>query len=503
MIELEKGYIAQTSLEHRKNFGQFYTLDKIAEFMLKWVIQCNPSSVYDPAFGMGVFFDQLIKIKPSCSFIAREKDKNSFDFYSARRSNKKNLNLLNEDYFDVWGESYDAIICNPPYNRFQNFNNKGVVLGKLSKLIGEKLSGYTNIATAFLLKSIMELQEGGRLAYIMPLEFLNTGYGEQVKRKLLELGDIHQIIQITDESGAFEEVVTTVCIILFEKSKCLNHVRFSKMTSVKRMEIEECSTIEIVDLNPSSKWLPYFDNYANVVKPPKQFVPLSTYGTFKRGIATGANDFFVINKNDIELFGLTKNDYCLCISKSQQIQTSIFNKQNLNELLANNEKIFLFKPKIPLSTNAKNYIKLGERENYHTRFLTKNRKLWYVVENRDVAPILFGVFSRGEVKIVRNQTDCLNLTCFHGFVPNAGFDKYIDKLFLFLKSSVGLALINRNRRMYGNELQKFEPKDLSSILVPSPIMFDSLTDDFVKNEIKYVEINQSISEVAQDVFRSF
>lgn len=90
MIELEKGYIAQTSLEHRKNFGQFYTLDKIAEFMLKWVLQCNPSSVYDPAFGMGVFFDQLIKIKPSCSFIAREKDKNSFDFYSARRSNKKN-----------------------------------------------------------------------------------------------------------------------------------------------------------------------------------------------------------------------------------------------------------------------------------------------------------------------------------------------------------------------------------------------------------------------------
>ena len=45
-----------------------------------------------------------------------------------------------------------------------------------------KLSGFTNIYTLFILKSIWQLRKGGRTAYIVPSEFLNSDYGKDVKK---------------------------------------------------------------------------------------------------------------------------------------------------------------------------------------------------------------------------------------------------------------------------------------------------------------------------------
>ena len=115
----------------------------------------------------------------------------------------------------------------------------------------------------------------------MPLEVLNTGYGIQIKKKLLETGSIIQILQITDEDMVFKEVMTTVCIILFEKSKTTQCVNFSQIKSIADMTIELCQSVPLNNLNPSNKWLPYFDASRTELKIPNDFVPLSFYGKFK------------------------------------------------------------------------------------------------------------------------------------------------------------------------------------------------------------------------------
>lgn len=502
MNKLERNYTEQTSLEHRKKFGQFYTLDKIANYMMSWLLQSQPSQILDPAFGMGAFFRAYKYQNYNKPYIGKEIDLRSYRFFLENEKDRLNLQLQNEDYFESWDQKYDSIICNPPYLKFQKFASKDVILSRLSKYVGERVSGYINTASAFLLKSVMELNDGGRLAYIMPLEFLNTGYGTLVKKKLLEQGDIHQIIQIEDENSAFEGVLTTICVILFEKNKKLNHVKFSKLKSISTMEIQECNSISKKKLNPLDKWLPFFDNnYSEPDEIFSDFVPLCMYGKFKRGIATGANEFFVLNKSDVEKYKISPTDYCQCITRSQQVKKLIFNQSDVDELISSDSPMYLFKPRLnQIEPNVREYIRYGEKQKYNERYLTKNRNPWYSVEYREASPILFGVFSREGFKVIRNTTNCLNLTCFHGFIPNPIFESYIDKLFLFLNSDLGFQMINRNKRVYGNKLSKFEPNDLKSVLVPPTHKLDLLSNDFVQAEIKNIREKGSLSAHAQGVF---
>ncbi len=58
----ELKYIAETPLNHRKDYGQFFTPMCVARLMVQWVLKDNPETVLDPAFGLGVFYDEAIKI---------------------------------------------------------------------------------------------------------------------------------------------------------------------------------------------------------------------------------------------------------------------------------------------------------------------------------------------------------------------------------------------------------------------------------------------------------
>ena len=49
-MTLEQKYIASTTLDHRKKYAQFFTPEKIAEFMCHWVLQGKQKTrVLEPA----------------------------------------------------------------------------------------------------------------------------------------------------------------------------------------------------------------------------------------------------------------------------------------------------------------------------------------------------------------------------------------------------------------------------------------------------------------------
>ena len=62
MVNMVDRYIAKTSLEHRKNYGQFFTPPLVADLMVKWISLNRPKNILDPAFGAGVFYESASKI---------------------------------------------------------------------------------------------------------------------------------------------------------------------------------------------------------------------------------------------------------------------------------------------------------------------------------------------------------------------------------------------------------------------------------------------------------
>lgn len=479
-------YTEHIGKEHRRDYGQFFTHPSIAKFMTEWVMESGLDSIFDPAFGLGVFYEQLSDdSKPS--FSAMEIDLEILKYWKNLTGHNTDF-ITNNDYLKAWGLQHSNIVCNPPYMKFQKFLNRDKVFSDFQKQLGVKLSGYTNTASAFLIKSLSELKKGGRLAYIMPLEFLNAGYGTIVKEMLLKDRHLYAVLSLECEKDIFPDATTSVGILLFDSSQSFDRIKFYSLNRISEVEAfsqnQPVSEINHKEIKADEKWLPFF-SCENIEVDKENANTLDFYGRFGRGIATGANEFFVLTRTDIGNLGLDESLDCIaCISKSSQIKTAFFSDDEMKCLIETDQPVYLFSVNGNLRQGAQRYIEVGEEKSYHQRYLTKNRTPWYKTEKRDPAPLLLGVFSRGRYKIIRNTTNAINLTCYHGFQPNLFGSNYIDHIFLFLSSSTGRKLASLVSRKYGDALDKFEPNDINKAVVPTPEFFNMIPQEKIQEALK-------------------
>lgn len=478
-------YTDHVGQAHRKKFGQFFTHPAVARFMVRWVSESGSSHIFDPAFGLGEFYIHTAEGDKS-TFTAMEIDPAILGFWRESSENRGSF-VTQGDYLHTWGQKHRNIVCNPPYMRFQKFLNRDAVSAEFQNHLGVRLSGYTNTASAFLLKSLSELESGGRLAYIMPLEFLNTGYGSLVKERLLAHKHLFGIISFDCEKHIFPDATTSVGIILFDSSREYETVKFYSFDNLDTLDkFTEATPVSEVDqssIEPTEKWLPYFTKKTFDING-RNTTALKFYGRFSRGIATGANEFFALNRTKIAALNLQEERDCTpCIIRSSQIKGSFFELEDFKLLKSEDKPVFLFSVNDKHSVEAELYIKEGELKGYHKRFLTKNRNPWYKTETRESAPLLIGVFSRGGYKIIRNRSGALNLTCYHGFQPNLFGVNYLDHLFLYLSSKVGREVVSLVSRKYGDSLDKFEPNDINEALVPTPGLFDAISHQQIQEAL--------------------
>lgn len=495
-------YARHVEDDHRKSFGQFFTRPDIAGFMADWVLASGKKSLFDPAFGLGVFREVVPK-DAGIEFSACEVDPEIVKFWE-RQTGESSGFVTVGDYLHFWGRKHPNIVCNPPYMRFQKFLNRDTVSREFQRHLGIRLSGYTNTASAFLLKSLSELGVSGRMAYIMPLEFLNTGYGLLVKKRLVESGHLFAIISLDCEKDIFPEATTSVGIILCDAAAHHASVKFYSVKSVAELEafdsIAPVMDIPLGKLDPESKWLPLFQE-RKFEADSARTTTIDFFGRFSRGIATGANEFFVLRPSIADEKGLDEKLECApCITRSSQIRKPVFGAADYNRLHDSDKPVLLFSVGAAHSKAAEKYIRFGEKADFNKRFLTKNRKPWYKTEKRNPSPLLLGVFSRGGYKVVLNKSQVLNLTCFHGFRPNLFGHRYLEHLFLYLLSETGREIISLSMRKYGDSLDKFEPNDLNGALAPSPDFFSSMPAAKVSGAVKAVEETEQLPQWAEDFF---
>lgn len=485
-------YYSVVDQYHRKQYGQFFTPPPVARFMCRWLVQKGAVELFDPAFGLGAFYFAARELNPAIRFSGIEKDPTVLAHFREDHPSldASILTLSNVDYFSVWGAKHPAIVCNPPYLRFQHFTDRQRVIPEIKRYLGQRLSGYSNIASAFLFKSLHELVPGGCLAYLMPLEFLNTIYGETIKRALLDKGRLKALLRIEPEGEVFPDAITSVGIILVSDDGTQEPVKFCTVESLAQLEnnINElpCRSVPLEALRPEDKWLRHFEQPCVLNSGALQ--PLSLYGSFSRGIATGANDFFILSKSDVARLELPASILHPCISRSSQIKQVLISDADIDRLIENDERVFLVDLSSSHDKAVKKYIEFGKLQRFDKRYLTRMRNPWFKLERRQPAPIWFGVFSRNGFKVIRNTSRALTLTCFHCFYPNFLGEKFVDYLFLYFCSPVGQQILSREVRKYGGKLDKFEPNDLNKVLVPSPEWFARISKRDVMKKV--ASINQ-------------
>ena len=489
-MTLEQKYILSTSLDHRKKYAQFFTPKKIAEFMCKWVLQGKQKTrALEPAYGLGIF-SRVLAQNSALLVDAYEIDRQIFA--KAVTVCPNGVNLINEDYFTSdWNTKYDAIVCNPPYLKFHDYDN-ATYISDVNSHLGTKLNGFTNLYTLFLLKSIAQLQEGGRLAYIIPSEFLNSDYGIEVKRALIQSNTLRHIIVVDFTECAFDDALTTACILLCERTSDSESVRFSLVNKIQGLNncLREYVEYNTSELDANIKWKSYYEE-GNSCKY-NHLVPFSKFAKVSRGIATGANEYFTFKRSKVNGYDIPEECLMPCICKAVDASQIFFTQNEFTKLLNEDKVVYLFNGSAsPDNTSVRRYIHLGEKSGVNKRYLTANRTPWYAIENRIPAPIWVSVFSRNGLRFIRNEANIYNLTTFHCVYPkNTGVD--VDVLFAYLITDVAKEIFLDNSRQYGNGLVKFEPNDLNKGSVVDLTLLNAEESSFVKE--LYVLIKNSQKE---------
>ena len=510
----EEKYIQEIDIKHRKKFAQFFTPLPIAEFMVNWIFKDNNvKTLLEPAFGLGIF-----------SRLALDKNKNikikGFDvdktIYSKASDNFQNSNvdLYLEDYlYNDWNNKYDAIICNPPYLKFHDYKNLET-LTEIKKKLGVNLSGFTNIYTLFLLKSIYQLNQNGKMAYIVPSEFLNSNYGKNIKKYLLKSQLLKEIIIFDFKENIFDKAITTSAILFLEKtqSNTLNFTNIDNIFQLNNFDNVKKKSYSYANIDYNIKWKKYYQKQNSLKY--KNLIPFNSVAKVKRGIATGANEYFVFNIEKAKKYNIDIKYLLPCITASKDILLPIFTNNDFNNLIKKNKNVFLFNGVNKQNNHIKDYVRYGEEQNIHQRHLTSKRKPWYKIENRLPAPILVGVFNRKGLKFIRNEANITTLTTFHCIylTENLFQNIDIDLLFAYLLTDTAKEIFNDDSREYGNGLKKFEPNDLNNakilnifdldVSIKKKILnlYNQYKDEVVNNKIESQALLHEIDTILQNNF---
>jgi adenine-specific DNA-methyltransferase len=506
--QVEKSYSKLISLEHRKRFAQFFTPFQLASLMADWLFgNPNMQTVLEPAFGLGVFSRALLSKKSDLSIKGFDIDEKIFAEANEIFNDTSNVDLHLDDYmFNDWNNKYDGIICNPPYFKFHDYDNK-TILNEIENRLKIKLNGFTNLYTLFLLKSIYQLNPNGRLAYIIPSEFLNSDYGKLVKSTLIKNKVLRHIVVFDFEENVFDDALTTACILLCSNDKHSQKVKFSTIKKVDDLELIKSyisnyplnntndSTFDINELEPEVKWRKYYQEQNGIRY--KSLIPFSSVAKVVRGIATGANEYFTFSKSKANQYRIDEKYLLPCICKAVDVKGNFFTTDNFHSLVNRDRQSFLLNAISSKDENVLKYIEIGEKSGIDKKYLTACRTPWYSLENRPPSPIWVSVFNRSGLKFIRNEANISNLTTFHCVYPvqKSLFDNVnVDVLFAYLLTDVAREIFEDNRREYGNGLQKFEPNDLNKAMMLDLTLLDKKTESKILelyNKYRNTAINKS------------
>jgi len=500
---------AESWQRETKQLGQVATPQPVADLMAKWVMSAKPKAVLDPAAGLGGLLAACRQVNRRVELVGVERDAETLQ--RAKASAPCGTKLILADYLKSEAGLFDGIIANPPYVKAHRLDYSERDWRYFEERLGTPLDRLTNLYALFLLKIWEDLTPRGRAAVILPAEFLNANFGEEIKERLVRVIRPAALVVFAPSVNLFADALTTSAIVFLEKARSPEAPAWLKrVDSIKEAEsfVEKLccgetargghGCVGLGTLNPHDKWLNLLLNSRSRDDAVLFSNHVGDYFGCSRGIATGANNYFCLSRAEMREHHLTETHVEPCITKAVDADGLVFTREKFYALVTRNRRCFLLNP----SRNGQSlmrYLELGEQRGIPQRHLPSHRPVWYLPENRAVADILVAVFSRESVKFILNTSGAKNLTCFHGLYAKPGCETLPPLMTLFLNSSGGRRAFSQVNRFYGHGLNKLEPKDVEGMpCQPIPQLNRAEADELARELIILEKLPQATRQKELD-----
>ena len=479
------------TISHREliqRTGAVYTPPVVVRSILSHVRQLLPDrsiKILEPSVGDGAFLSKLGEFVENIQHVtAIDIDENAilqlreheFPFSSK-------INFVTEDFsaFAVENVSqsecrFDLVVGNPPFIKKRNFSDSfKESLRNLSELSDYPNSKLKNAWAAFWVASTVVLSRDGVLAFVLPYELMTVSYGHDILRQAQK--EFERVDIFISRERAFRSIDQDAVVFIGQrKSKSEKGTFVNAVPNFVSLSNADTTRIRFDEGLHNSLELNSFLLDAETLTLLRKIrdccFKVGDYSGSAPGIVSGANNFFIIEKEVATLRGLEK--YTLPILKKNNVPSNeIVLSADIFSDLSKNCPAYLLKitpEDVASSSCLQDYVREGNDKGIHLGYKCRNREYWYKVPIVKREKAFLFKRSHNYPKLHLNEADVYLTDTAYGLRINEGYSA--RGLCYSFYNSLTLLFAETDGRFYGGGVLELSPTEFRGL----PLVYNEPTD---------------------------
>ena len=479
------------SAEERNRQGQFSTPHTLAlEILanaLAYLPKDEPVSFIEPGLGTGVFFSALRRIANSRTLkeaVGVELDPTyaeiSRAIWGQYGLTVEQIDFISFSRSPEQANRYNLLCTNPPYVRHHHINpeTKRSLQTSLDRELGISVSGLSGLYVYFILLAHSILANNAVASWLVPSEFLYVNYGKALRDYFRHHVTLLNIHQFDAEEVQFDDALVSSCVVTYMKRLPSPDATFRFSFGADMLNPKHSQEIALSNGTLNGKWTVL--HLKDEAERDDEEYEIGDFFTIKRGLATGANEFFILDKGIIDHYSIPAGFLKPILPSPRYLKDTVIQSEADGSPRIDKVKYLLdcdVPPEIVKErySGLWNYFKRGVEKNIPQRYLCAGREEWYYQERRTPSPFLATYIGRSQngtkspFRFLLNLSNALVTNVYLNLYPNELLSALLreDKArfveMLELLNGISIEEVLRAGRSYGGGLHKIEPKELAGV----------------------------------------
>lgn len=490
---VQKETDARRTQVQRNQMGQFSTPFLLAQDIVAYTLEQFELAGHktirflEPALGTGVFFSAL-ESQAQDTGIELATGVELDNEYARVAANLWSESPWEVEYFDFVAHAalpekqnrYNLLCTNPPYVRHHHLSSerKLELQQRVLRQLHLRPSGLSGLYVYFVLLSHALLRPDGVASWLIPSEFLAVNYGQVLREYLLRRVTLRRIHQFDPADVQFDDALVSSCVVTYLKQPPSQAYEFEFTYGGTLTEPRQVRRLTSDTVSSREKWS--FSGMGTTHASQPQGVRLGDLFDVKRGIATGANGFFIIDSSTIEEYDLPRQLLKPILPSPRTIKEQVIraDRDGFPAIASARHLLDCSLPPDQVKEQHPGlwrYLAYGEAQGIPEGYLCANRKPWYLQEQR-AAPLFMATYmtrsragSGSPFRFFLNLSQAIGTNVFLLLYPKPALKALLagreDRMLELLNILNGLAEghVVRAGRTYGGGLHKLEPRELTNL----------------------------------------
>jgi adenine-specific DNA-methyltransferase len=387
----------------RRLLGAYYTPRSAADYMADWIVRHDGERVLEPSFGDGIFLRAVATSAARKTFAAVQLLGVEIDERAQARALHNGLiaddAVRRGDFLGVSPFKVQAVIGNPPYVRLRQLppDQRERALNTACIVMGHAMDPSGSLWLPFILHAMRFLDDGGRLAFVLPYELTYVRYARPLWKALR--GNFGSLHVLRTHERLFPELLQDVVILLADgygaRTDTVRYQAFERVDDLLDARPVVDETLDVDDLVRGERAFVAAllgDELRQLLRTRVAglTVPARKLVTFNIGYVAGDKEFFHPTGKETHDYRLPTRSLRPALTSTRALKGAGLCTSSLDA--SRMGKLFLPDPGA-LAAGERRYIATGAERGVAQRYKCRVRDPWFVVPGTHVPDIVLSVFS--------------------------------------------------------------------------------------------------------------